>query len=135
AGTTSTLGGRLDATAAMLAGSPTRSRWSSGCAAAWSRAPGTTSFGPKSPPIASTARRIPRFVAAAVMRGLSGRASIGPLVGARSLLGGLVFLRRLDLDHRPARVVAAVRAGVMAALGLVAVRALFELRKRKAREL
>jgi hypothetical protein len=60
AGTISTLPGSVPATAVILAGSPTSRRWSSGCAAAWSRAPGTTSEGPWSPPIASTARRTPR---------------------------------------------------------------------------
>ena len=43
----------------MTASSPTRITRSSGCARAWSRAPGTTSAGPWSPPIASTATRTP----------------------------------------------------------------------------
>src|SRR6185503_4123978 len=43
----------------------------------------------------------------------------------------LVFLRNLDLEDRPARVVAAVRAGVVAALWLVAVRALLQLGQRE----
>src|SRR5829696_6601609 len=78
-------------------------------------APGTTSATPWSPPMASTASRIPRWPA--------------PSLTLLSL--GCVFLRGLDLQHRPAAVIAAVRAGPMAALRLVAVRAILELGKRQ----
>src|SRR5438093_5595344 len=70
--------------------------------------------------MASTAMRTPRFpvpVMAPSSQPDSGR--------------GCLFLRRLDLQHGPAGVVAAVRARVMAPLGLVAVRALLELRQRE----
>jgi len=54
-----------------------------------------------------------------------------PVGHGRDLGGGGVFLRRLDLEDRPAAVVAAVRARPMAALRLMAVRAFLELRQRE----
>src|SRR5262245_41891920 len=50
-------------------------------------------------------------------------------MGATLLCGRSVFLRRLDLEDRPAGVIAAVRAGAVAALRLMAVRAFLELRE------
>src|SRR5215207_9093407 len=72
--------------------------------------------------MASTASRTPRWEPAFIDATLAG-------VDRCLLCGGSVFLRGLDLEHRPAAVVAAVRAGAVAALRLVAVRTVLELRK------
>ena len=82
-----------------------------GWARAWSRAPGTTSAGPWSPPIASTAIRTPR--AARTRRHLTD----GRVVRRLRPRSAGVFLRGLDLEDRPAAVVAAVRAGAMGRFG------------------
>ena len=85
---------------------------------AWSMAPGTTSDGPWSPPIASTATRTPAR---------SWSAGRGPGCVTASA-GGVVGGGWLQLDREAALVVATVRADVMRQLHLVAVRALLERR-------
>src|SRR6476469_10768624 len=80
-------------------------------------APGTTSAGPWSPPIASTATRTPVPVEAA------GSVTLCDSASARGVVGGW-----LQLDREAALVVAAVRADVVRQLHLVAVRALLERR-------
>ena len=93
-----------------------------GCARAWSRAPGTTSAGPWSPPIASTATRTPRASAARSARVVRPIWSTSVSAAASSTPAGL------RLDRQAAVVVAAVRADVVRQLQLVAVRALLERR-------
>src|SRR5262245_28882727 len=78
-------------------------------------APGTTSAGPWSEPIASTAMRTPP-------PSLDRRA----VIGGRSSGRRRFVLRRLQLEDRPAAVEAAVRTRAVSPLGLVAVRALLE---------
>src|SRR5262249_28659827 len=118
-----TLGGSSPAMPRTTASSPTRISRSSGCSRAWSRAPGTTSAGPWSPPIASTAMVTPRPSSGSVPAGDgAGRSS------AETTSGGGVGRRLLELDGLAALVPAAVRADVMGQLRLVAVLALDELR-------
>ena len=61
----------------IVASSPTRITRSCGFARAWSRAPGTTSAGPWSPPIASTAMRDPAAVIGRRAGGRCGRPVVG----------------------------------------------------------
>src|SRR6185503_15428980 len=86
-------------------------------------APGTTSLGPWSPPIASTAIVTPRPSSGATPAGdEDGRSN------AATTSGGGVGRGLLELDGLAALVPAAVRADVMRQLLLVAVLALHELR-------
>src|SRR5688572_6137966 len=115
--TTDTFGGSPPAKRRTTASSPTRMTRSAGFVRANVRAPLTTSSGPWSPPIASTATRTP----------CAGRASgVAPSTASG---GRFVAAGRLELDRLAAAVVAAVRAGVMRLLHLAAVRTLLELRQ------
>src|SRR6476646_3174668 len=86
-------------------------------------APGTTSLGPWSPPMASTAIVTPRPSTGATPAGDEDGRSNAATTSARGVGRGL-----LELDRLAALVPAAVRADVMRQLRLVAVIALHELR-------
>src|SRR5690348_10881100 len=119
----STLAGSSGARPRIAASSPTRISRSRGFSRAKSRAPGTTSDAPWSPPIASTATVTPRPSSGAIPAGDAiGRSN------AATTSGGGVGRGLLELDRLPAVVPAAVRADVVRQLHLVTVIALHEVR-------
>src|SRR5438034_2645342 len=121
--TIETLAGSSPARRRTVASSPTRISRSRGFARAWSSAPGTTSLGPWSPPIASTAIVTSRPPSGAVAEGDGlGRSN------AATTSGGGVGRGLLQLDRLAALVPAAVRADVMRQLLLVTMLAFDELR-------
>ena len=119
-----TLAGRSSRYGAITASSPTRMSGVLGMGAAHASAPGITSLGPWSPPTASTATRTP-VRAGACRCGIAGR---GHDPVSRTLARGRTA-GRLQLDRLAAVVPPACRADPVRQLGLVAVRALDELRQ------
>src|SRR5687768_9497192 len=115
-----TLAGRFPARPRTTVSSPTRITVSRGWLRAKSSVPGTTSDGPWSPPIASTATRT---AASRVTSVGDRRGSV--TASARGVVGGTAG--RLGRDRKATLVVAAVRTDAVGQLHLVAVRTLLEL--------